>query len=509
MKIIDKFKDKINGVLTGFDRMIIKGHIMQLFSDSGKRYFLSQENVLLKDFSEYAEKVTNALKDNVNKILEETGRPLIYLNSSKVSKEGTAQDALKRDPVVEGLICVVSTLEMGPSLEIKKNRETQKLEIKNGKRKCLHYYFYYLDKEFGFMHVKIQSWFPFTMQVYVNGREYISKQLDKAGVAYKRYDNCFLQIENIETAQKISDDFSGKKLDGMLNHFAEQINPFIIRIKEILGHDYYWCMDQCEYATDVMFNSREDLQSVYMDFVQHGIINFKFDDVMTFMGRKMSNSFSGEIVSDIKKRPYGVRIKHRMKENSIKMYDKYSVLRVETTINNPREFKVYKKSTVEGKPDKWVPMGKSISNLYRYAEVSKAANQRYLDAVALADLKGECVDEVEKLCKKIEKGNRTYTGFNPLSEETELLFSAVFNGGNHINGFTNASIRKTIFPYASADDINVRNKTTRILAKLKAFGLISKVPRTFRYKITVKGIRLISATLSIKNTVIPSVMKSA
>ena len=509
MKIIDKFKDKINGVLTGFDRMIIKGHIMQLFSDSGKRYFLSQENVLLKDFSEYAEKVTNALKDNVNKILEETGRPLIYLNSSKVSKEGTAQDALKRDPVVEGLICVVSTLEMGPSLEIKKNRETQKLEIKNGKRKCLHYYFYYLDKEFGFMHVKIQSWFPFTMQVYVNGREYISKQLDKAGVAYKRYDNCFLQIENIETAQKISDDFSGKKLDGMLNHFAEQINPFIIRIKEILGHDYYWCMDQCEYATDVMFNSREDLQSVYMDFVQHGIINFKFDDVMTFMGRKMSNSFSGEIVSDIKKRPYGVRIKHRMKENSIKMYDKYSVLRVETTINNPREFKVYKKSTVEGKPDKWVPMGKSISNLYRYAEVSKAANQRYLDAVALADLKGECVDEVEKLCKKIEKGNRTYTGFNPLSEETELLFSAVFNGGNHINGFTNASIRKTIFPYASADDINVRNKTTRILAKLKAFGLISKVPRSFRYKITVKGIRLISATLSIKNRVIPSVMKSA
>ena len=268
-------------------------------------------------------------------------------------------------------------------------------------------------------------------------------------------------------------------------------------------------MDQCEYATDIMFKSREDLQSVYMDFVQHGIINFKFDDVMTFMGRKMTSSFSGEIVSDIKKRPYGVRIKHRMKENSIKMYDKYSVLRVETTINNPREFKVYKKSTVQGKPDKWVPMGKSISNLYRYAEVSKSANQRYLDAVALADLKGECVDEVEKLCKKIEKGNRTYTGFNPLSKETELLFGAVFNGGNHINGFTNASIRRSIFPYAYVDSINVRNKTTRILAKLKAFGLISKVPRSFRYKITVKGIRVISATLSIKNTVIPSIMKSA
>lgn len=509
MKIIEKFKDKINGVLTAFDRMIIKGHIMQLFSNSGKRYFLSQENVLLKDFGDYAEKVTKALRENVEKMVEETGRPLIYLPSSKTSKEGTAQDVLKRDPVEEGLICVLSTLEMGSSLEIKKNKETQKLELKNGERKCLHYYFYYMDKEFGFMHVKLQTWFPFSMQVYVNGREYIAKQLDKVDVRYKRYDNCFIQIDNIEAAQKISDDFSGKKLDGMLNHFSKQINPFIDRIKGILGHEYYWCMDQCEYATDVMFNSREDLESIYMDFVQHGIVNFKFDDVMTFMGRKMSNSFSGEVVSDIKKRPYGVRIKHRMKENSIKMYDKYSVLRVETTINNPREFKVYKKSTVEGKPDKWVPMGKSISNLYRYAEVSKAANQRYLDAVALADLKGDCVAEIEKLCRRIEKGNRTFSGFNPLSEETELLFRAVFNGGNHINGFTNASIRKAIFPDVSDDDKRVRNKVTRILAKLKAFGLISKIPRSFRYKITSKGVKLITATLSIKNTTMPNAMKSA
>jgi hypothetical protein len=359
------------------------------------------------------------------------------------------------------------------------------------------------------MHVKLQTWFPFTIQVYVNGREYISKQLDKAGIEYKRYDNCFIQIDNTEIAQNISDEFTGKKLDGMLNHFAKQINPFIERIKEILGGDYYWCMEQCEYATDVMFKSREDLESVYMDFVQHGIVKFKFDDVMTFMGRKMHPAFSGEIVSDIKRRPYGVRIKHRMKQNSIKMYDKYSVLRVETTINNPREFKIFKKSKEEGKQGKWVPMGKSISNLYRYAEVSRKANHKYLDAVALADLNGDCVDEIEKLCKRIEKGNRTYSGFNPLSKETELLFLAVFDGSNHINGFTNASIRKIIFPAGDVNDRKISNKVTRILAKFKAFGLISKIPRSFRYKITVKGIRIISATLAVKNANMPSAMKLA
>jgi hypothetical protein len=85
--------------------------------------------------------------------------------------------------------------------------------------------------------------------------------------------------------------------------------------------------------------------------------------------------------------------------------------------------------------------------------------------MALADLKGDCIDEIEKLCKRLEKGNRTFSGFNPLSEETELLFRAVFNGGNHINGFTNVSVRKAIFQGAIVDDKKTRNKVTRLLAK--------------------------------------------
>jgi len=509
MKIIEKFNDKIKGVLSGFDRMIIKGHLRQLFSDSGKRYFLSQEDVLLKDFGDYAERITKLLKEHVMEMAEESGRPLIYLNSSKTSKEGTALDALKRDPAEEGLICILSTLEMNNSFMLKKNRETQKLELINGQRKCMHYYFYYLDKDFGFMHVKLQTWFPFEIQVYVNGREYLAKQLDKAEISYTRYDNCFTSIGNIEAAQQISDEFLGKKLDGILNHFAEQINPFIKRIKEILGYDYFWCMEQCEYATDVMFNSRQDLEAVYIDFVKHGMVAFQFDDVMAFMGRKMHPAFSGEIVSDIKKRPWGIRIKHRMKENNIKMYDKNSVLRVETTINNPREFKVYKKSDKDDKSGKWIPMGKSIANLYRYAQVSKASNQRYLDAIALADLRGDCITEIEKICTKAEKGNRSYSGFNPLSAETARIFRAILDGGNHINGLTNASLKKAIFPDASFDDKKVSNKVTRLYGKLKAHGLIKKVPRSFRYRITPKGIRLITAILSIKNNIAPDAMKSA
>lgn len=181
------------------------------------------------------------------------------------------------------------------------------------------------------------------IQVYINGREYLSKQLDKHGIQYNRYDNSFTYISDVEKAQELADKIESLKFCKRLDAIAAKINPFLSRIYEIFHQGYYWCLDQCEYATDIMFNSREDLEGIYPALVEHALISFKCDDVMTFLGRKMHNAFQGEIVSDIKKRPQGLRIKHRMKSNIIKMYDKYSVLRVETTINDPHELKILKR----------------------------------------------------------------------------------------------------------------------------------------------------------------------
>ena len=82
------------------------------------------------------------------------------------------------------------------------------------------------------------------------------------------------------------------------------------------------------------------------------------------------------------------------------------------------------------------------------------------------------------------------------------------DGRNHINGFTNASIRKKIFPNVS-DDKKVRNKTTRLLAKLRAHKLIAKIPHSFKYRVTPKGIKLMSAALAAKNRLMPDDMKKA
>lgn len=506
--ILEQFKDKINGTFAFFDRMIIKGHIRQFFSTSGKGFFLSEQNVLLKDFSAYANQVTSDIVAYVEKMAEETHRPLRYLTSAKIPKEQTAMEMLKDDPVEEGLVCILSVVEYCQTLQPIKNRDG-KLELRNVDRKCKYYYLYYLDSHFGFMHVKLQTWFPFLIQVYINGREMMKHVFDENGITYKMYDNSFYEISDIAEAQELADKFDSKSLCRQLDFLAHKVNPYLDTIEKTFRQGYYWCVDQCEFATDVMFKSREALEDIYPSLVGHAFYDFKCTDVFSFLGRKLDPKFQGEAVPDYRKRPAGWRIKFKMKSNSIKMYDKFSCLRVEMTINDPREFKVYKDvQHQDGTVSKrWVPMGKSISNLYRYAEVSKAANRRFLDSLQDIVPAGSIEREINEVCGKKTVRGKTVTGYNVWSKETMQLFEAISDGKYLIRGFTNKDIRIILYPKIHAEK-KVRGKMSRTLSKLRAHGLIRKIPHSRKYLVTDKGRRIMGALIETKRKLYPELAAS-
>ena len=506
--ILEQFKDKINGTFAFFDRMIIKGHIRQFFSASGKGFFLSEQNVLLKDFSAYANQVTSDIVAHVEKMAEETHRPLRYLTSAKIPKEQTAMEILKDDPVEEGLVCILSVVEYCQTLQPIKNKDG-KLELRNVDRKCKYYYLYYLDKHFGFMHAKLQTWFPFLIQIYINGREMMKHVFDENGIAYKMYDNSFYEISNIAKAQELADKFDSKSLCRQLDLFAHKVNPYLDTIEKTFHQGYYWCVDQCEFATDVMFKSREALEDIYPSLVGHAFYDFKCTDVFSFLGRKLDPRFQGEAVSDYRKRPAGWRIKFKMKSNSIKMYDKFSCLRVEMTINDPREFKVYKDVRhQDGTVSKrWVPMGKAISNLYRYAEVSKAANRRFLDSLRNIVPAGSIEREINEVCGKKTVRGKTVTGYNVWSKETMQLFETISDGKYLIRGFTNKDIRAILYPKIHTEK-KVRGKMSRTLSKLRAHGLIRKIPHSRKYLVTDKGRRVMGALIETKRKIYPDLAAS-
>lgn len=500
--ILEQYEDKINGTFSFFDRMIMKGHILQLFSQSGRKYFLSGVNVLLKDFSAYANQVTGEIVAHVENMAAVSQRPLRYLTSSKLPKEQTALEILKDNPVTEGLICILSVVEGCQTFQPVKQDNGQ-LQLRSVVRKCKYYYFYYLDKQFGFMHVKLQTWFPFMIQVYINGRELMKHTFDENRISYQMYDNSFFYISDIAKAQELADGFDSKSLCRKLDMFAHQVNPYLGTVKDILHAGYHWCVEQCEYATDVMFKSREALEDIYPSLVEHAFYDFKCTDVFSFLGRKLDVKFLGEAVSDYRKRPEGWRIKFKMKSNSIKMYDKFSCLRIEMTINDPKEFKVYREvQHRDGTTSKrWVPMGKSIANLYRYAEVSKAANKRFLDSMHNILPVKSIEKELNEICEKKTVRGKHYTGYNVWSPNTVQLFETISDGKYLIRGFTNQDIRKRL--YNHQDTVKERGKMTRSFAKLRAHGLIRKIPHSRRYMVSDKGRRVMGAIIEAKHKTYP------
>jgi len=191
-KFITRFADRVIGVLSGFDRVVFRGQPRHISYPDGLGAYLYKRGVLLKNFSAFVNDTTRLLRNRVTGLVEKLKRPVLYLESSRDKKEHIARGFLRTHPTEEGLICLLSSVEPCTTFDLHKCRETKRLELRKKWKKCLHYYAYLLHPQFGFMHVRLQTWFPFTAQVCINGREWLARKLAACGMDHRRFDNCGL-----------------------------------------------------------------------------------------------------------------------------------------------------------------------------------------------------------------------------------------------------------------------------------------------------------------------------
>jgi hypothetical protein len=509
----DLHRDRIYGSLAMYDRMIFKGRLTGLYKDNGAKCFLWTQGVALKDFTGYAKWTTARIADTVRGLAQAAGRPVISFDHVKTRnyaqrKDELAQSIAEADGITEGIICVISAVESCMSFQVRKSFKTKTIEMYRRERKCLHHYLYLIDPEFGFMHIRIQGWIPYDCQIYINGREWLARRLDEAGIGYLRYDNALLRVDDLEAAGELCEQFAHRAWPRVLNAFARMVNPIMPAVRAADYGGYYWVLDQAEIATDIMFKSCRDLLDIWPDLVHHAALNLGSEDVLGFLGRKLHPSLAAEVVTDTKRRPEGWRVRHRMGPNWVKMYDKVSVLRVETVINNPREFRILRVVTDEqGRRERrWCPMRKGVSDLYRNFQVGMGANQRYLQAIAAAPLKGEGVAALDALCRPRTRRGRTVARFSPLNPADLALFKAALVGQHAMNGFRNADLTARLYrrPAHDRDDAHRRcERVSRLIVKLRGHGLIAKVPRARLYRVTPYGQRVMTAAVALHDDQYP------
>jgi hypothetical protein len=492
---LQRFGTLVAGILMGFDRWRFRGSKRRLCYPDGVMGFLSHHSVLLKDFEKpFAMGLTGALCDAVERPAKELGI-YRYLNNCKISKEEAALSIAAQHQKRDGLVAVLGCTEPCQNLRVRKDRKSKMLEMRIEHGKCLHYYHYYLDSEYGLRYTRLQSWFPFTMHIGLNGRDWLGQQLTKAGIDFIKKDNCFPWIKDFPAAQELLDRQLKTNWQPLLDGWARQSFPLEPSLLPS-PIPYYWSVQEGEFATDVAFRSPDDLARLYPLFVQHAYATLQARQLLQYMNyRVCADGFPramGEVKTTIKELLEGTCVRHSILRNLLKMYDKHGNLRIEAVVMDLEHFKVFRtKEGDENGPMSYRRLRKGVADMHRRAEVSAQINDRYLNSLATVAEPETLGQLTEDLTKRTTWKGRSVRGLNPLSPDDAALLKAVNRGEFLISGFANRDLRDILFPQAAsadkADQKRLSAKVSRLLRILRGHGLIVKERKANRYKLTENG----------------------
>ena len=512
---VSKFGGLFTAVLSGWDRLRLCGTLRPLFNPEWMRAHLCASKVLLKDFQVHARELTEQIHARALAAALAVGRPYRFLRTSRISKEQVARALVERDRVREGLVTVLGAVEPCRAMTVRLNRETGRLEPRLEDRQALHLYHYFAHEQFGLCHVRVQTWYPFTVEVWVNGREWLARQMDQAGLAYVRRDNCFTHLADPLRAQSLAEAQLHVDWPRLLDGLLDRAHPLWVQITAPLHLRYYWTALQSEYATDLICKDAATLAQIYPAWIQHGLTSFGCVDIMRFLGHRVpattgrvNGRFQAEALSSYQRRPEGVRLKHWVGQNSIKLYDKAArILRPETTLNAPEVFKVWlgplktrKKAGRRKHPkEAWRRRRRSVTDLPARAAVSRAANARYLQALAATRAGRPLGQSVAEVCQPVCWRGKRYRALRLFAPAEMAVFAVINRGDFTVEGFRNADVQAALFDGPARTTKEKRRRSAaagRWLRLLRAHGLISKVPGRHRYLLTATGRELVTLLLT-------------
>lgn len=501
-EFLKKYSNKIEGSISCIDRMIISGTLERWGYVHAMVSYLFSNNIRVFDYPKFAKNFNEQIRNQIETKAKENGISIEHIRSpQRFDKESKVKEIIEKRGTHPGIVQIYTSMEICDSYQPWFDKTTKKATLNIRTTKCIHYYIYFIDKYLGLCFLRIPTWIPCRVQFYFNGHNLLAYKLQVNNINFEMQDNAFTKISDYQKAQELSDNIRAENLHQWLDKIINQYIPFL----EQTSQSYRWTLMQSEYSTDIIFKEQEDFKLLYEEIILKSIHSVKPENVATFFSRKLAANYTQEVGGKYNKQIQGTRIKHFMGANNIKMYDKASkVLRVETTVNDIGEFKIFRDVLTQSGQvvQKFANMKKSIYSLYDLTKLCQSSNSRYLDFIASFEDISEGKKNLWKISKKETHNNRSYKEFNFFSEADAEILRALMSGAFNINGFRNKNLREILKNKFNSAQM------TRIIKRLHIFGLIKKVKNTFKYYTTKFGKKVIAAGLIVKEfNIIPSLAR--
>jgi hypothetical protein len=339
-QLVARYAENLAGVLSCYDRIVITGTLPGACFAEGMTSFLRSRDIRIFDYPQFALPLREHIRANAQALADEHGAAIEYIAKAHVRKEDVVAKVLAARGDAPGLVHVISAMETCATYQPWHDKPSGRTYLRPDTTKCLHYYFYWMDRELGLLYVRVPTYCPFRLQVYCNGHSWLARQLEREGIEFTAADNAFVRISDFARAQEVADTFNPQRLHRILDRYARLCCPVL----DVFAQTYHWSVMQAEYSTDLVFKSDQILRPLYAQLAREAVLSVKAEQVATFLGKKLGPQLAAEIGSRLSTRIEGTCIKHRFDSCSLKLYDKFGcILRIETTTNDISFFKHHRK----------------------------------------------------------------------------------------------------------------------------------------------------------------------
>ena len=477
--LLDRYDDRIAGVLSCYDRIVITGTLPTVCYAAGMTRFLYARDVRIFDYPQFAATLRERVRERAALLAAQAGIVIEHIAKSHIRKEAVVAKVLETRGDRPGLVHVISAMEACDAYQPWHDKQTHKTYVRPDTGKCLHYYFYFLDDELGLIYLRAPTWAPFRLQFYCNGHSWLARRLAAEGIGFTAADNAFVRIDDWARAQELADGFSPDRLHRVLDHYAALCCPVL----DVFAQAYHWSLTQVEYASDLVFRSAATLEPLYEQLIRESVLSVKAEQTASFLGHKITPQLTQELGTQFSTRIEGTCIKHRFASSSIKMYDKFGcILRIETTTNDVSFFKHHRKVEHRERPATraLAPVKKTIYSLIDLREILLGCNRRYLAHLSALDDFSAGVRALERLTKPRSVDGKSVKGINFFDPTDNALLHALQNPRVNIAGIRRADLGPLLGALSAA-------RISRQLRRLRDIGAIKQVAGTYRYYLTRIG----------------------
>jgi hypothetical protein len=457
------------------DRLYLNLYVPMLQRVEGAAYFMREQRGARFASTSVVAPMTRAFVAAIEQFCRAEEVPLVQFERGQ-RKDAIAQEHLASFAHEEGVLFVGKAQEKARVVRTEKRRsETGTYPwLVQSTAMVNQYYFYCVDRDFGPFFLKLCSYFPYNGKVCLNGHEYVKRQLERRAIGYQALDNGILSCEDPESLQRICDDLTPEKIERMVRKWLRRLPDPFTPSDHRAGYHYELSILQAEMSLTQSLDRPVQGRVFFEQIIRENVDLGRPDQVQLIFDRRVTRRTPGRFRTRVITEGVVPSLHIDYKHSRIKQYHKEGrALRTETVINDTYDFAI----------------GRRLHNLPEVREVGRQANRRLLSVQRLSH---DCVigeDAFQQLHRPAEVDGQRASALRFGDARALALLTALQLFRLLPRGFANRDLRAHVEQLLGPDAIVTQGRMSYDLRRLKIHGLIERIPKSHRYRVTDLGFR--------------------